>query len=122
MSSQCQDGNIGLTMVATILKDLARHIDFQIFEKYKGPTDTTNIDAFLLSPFEHNCTEAAMKELCLGHVAAGRMAMQHSFETSHGFSFCNDDSNVRSLELSNTAFALTDNTGIWAPVQVAGLV
>lgn len=61
--------------------------------------------------------EAYMNEQIAGHLAAARDTVARTFESVKGFSMTNDDSTVRSQELSNTAVILTTNVGIWAPTQ-----
>ena len=61
--------------------------------------------------------EEHLQQMTQGHLAAARSAVERSWQETKGLTLCNDDSNVRSSELSNTALVLPSNEACWAPVQ-----
>ena len=61
--------------------------------------------------------EEHLQQLTQGHLHAAKQAVFRSWTQVKGLTLCNDDSNVRSSEIANTALVLPSNEACWAPVQ-----
>ena len=99
------------------LGSIARCIDRTFSAAAVAPNGYTNA-MFSISAADGMSRELALQEDIAGYLAAGRISVKASFTVTPGLSFVNDDSTVRSSDLSNTLVALPSNDAIWAPCQV----
>lgn len=102
-------------LATQILRAVALELDKTIAGAQVADGDISG--RFQVSPAQGTSEEAMLHEAITAHLAAGRQAAKESWEIVRGLSFCNDDSNVRSLELSNTVIVLPTNVACWAPTQ-----
>ena len=112
---------IGAHMPATVLysivSQISRKIDTQI-SKTAVPGHKESCEV-RLEPLDDCASERHMQEILTSYWRSCRRAVASSWSVTPFVSLCTDDSNVRGLELNNTAVILPNNTAVWAPAQVA---
>ena len=105
-------------LVKQLLRQIASSLDRAVANMKVMVTgqcmDDSKMVLSLASGVSH---EAHMQETVCGYVVAAKAAVQKSWKQTPGLCLANDDSNVRTVELANTAIVLPNNVAFWAPVQ-----
>jgi hypothetical protein len=102
------------------MSQVATQVDRGIAElMIPGLVDLGDDSAVALGDVSILCSERHMQETLVNYVAAARAAVARSWERTPIISMTTDDSNVRGMELNNSAVVLPNNIAVWMPPQVA---
>ena len=104
-----------LVVARLVLRAIAYEVDRVL--STAPVTDEHAAPLCVLAP-EGTSFERSLHETMCGHMAAAKRLTARTFPQALGISFCNDDSNVRTHELSVTVAVLPSNAAMWTPCQV----